>query len=331
MIKKNRFCPKCRVKYKSTDFDFCLYCGGKLIDYSNEYTPLDRRETLEKMKHKTRASWGWVPAILGYAASFFLLILLQSTLSGIGSILIPSFMVIPILGQIVLVASPELLVFITLGQFGLIVVPVLYLKIKGLSVKELGFDFEDKKEVQKDIAVGAVGGILMMGISIAVSWVTTYTLGALYSPIDIYLSESFSTINNASFMAIYPYQYILLVLSMFLVVAPCEEISTRGFLQQGLENSFGKWIGLVITAIIFSALHIILYPQNASAGGFPSYIGSISAILAIPSYIALSLILGVLLQIRKYRITTTITTHAVYMTILVSVYYFLNYWVYFYF
>ena len=330
MIKKNRFCPKCRVKYKSTDFDFCIYCGRKLIDNHNEYTPQDRIETLEKMKHRTRASWGWIPAILGYIASFILLFLLQNLLSGIGAVLIPSFMIIQVLGQTILVASPELLVFITLGQFGLIVVPFLYLKMKGLSVKELGFDFEDKKEVQKDIVVGVVGGSVMMGISVAVSWVTLNTLGALYSPIDIYLSDYFSTINNASFMAIYPYQYILLMLSMFLVVAPCEEISTRGFLQQGLENSFGKWMGLIITAIIFSALHIILYPQNASGIGFPSYIGSITAIIAIPSYLVLSLTLGILLQIRKYRIITTITTHAVYMAILVSIYYFLNYWIYFY-
>ncbi len=331
MEKKDRFCPKCRVKYKSTDFDFCTYCGGRLVDKYDEYIREDKGETIKGMKHRTRASWGWIPAVLGYTASFILLILFQNLLSGIGSILIPSFIIIPVFGQLVLVAGPELLVFITLGQFGLIVVPLLYLKLKGSSVKELGFDFEDKKEVQKDIVVGVIGGSLMMGISVFVSWVTSNTLGSLYSPFDIYLSEYFSSINNASFMAIYPYQYILLILSMFLVVAPCEEISTRGFLQQGLENSFGKWSGLIITAIIFSALHIILYPNSASAVLGFSYIGSIAAILAIPSYLALSLTLGVLLQYRKYRIITTITTHAVYMAILVSIYYFLNYWIYFYF
>ncbi|MGQ9721712.1 MAG: CPBP family intramembrane glutamic endopeptidase [Candidatus Jordarchaeum sp.] len=330
MEKKNKFCPKCRVKYKADDSEFCMYCGGKLVDENSEYIRKDKMGTQE-MEHRTRASWGWIPAVLGYTASFFLLILLQNLLSGIGPILVPSFMIIPFFDQIILVASPELLVFITLGQFGLIVVPFLYIKIKGLSVKELGFDFEDKTEVQKDIFVGAIGGSLMIGISMFISWVTSNTLGQLYSSIDIFLAGQFSLVNNASFMSIYLYQYILLVLSMFLVIAPSEEISTRGFLQQGLENSFGRWAGLFITAIIFSALHIILYPQSAAGIGLPGYVGSIAAILAIPSYLALSLTLGILLQIRKYRIITTITTHAVYMTILVSIYYFLNYWIYFYF
>ena len=328
MVNKNIVCPKCQAKYESADFEFCTYCGAKLKDVE---APGGKERPPPQQKHRTRASWGWIPAVLGYTASFILLFIFQNLLSIVGSIVVPSFMIIPVLGSTVLVASPELLVFITLGQFGLIVVPLLYLKLKNIPIKQLGFDFENKKEVQKDILLGVLGGSVMMGISMFVSWITIPTLGGLYSPIDIYLSEYYSNINNASFMAMYLYQYILLVLSMFLVVAPCEEISTRGFLQQGLENSFGKWPGLIMAAIVFSALHIILYPQNAAAMGFPSYIGSVAAILAIPSYLALSLTLGFLLQVRKYRIITTITAHAVYMTILVSIYYFLNYWIYLYF
>jgi membrane protease YdiL (CAAX protease family) len=363
LVEKNRFCPKCKVKYKSTDFEFCRYCGTKLEDDHNEHDPQGEMETSKKTKHKTLASWGWKPAILGYAAAFILLYIFQNLLSFILSYtyaasfillyifqnlpifqellpyivsyilapyLIPGFRGIHILGSTVYVAGPELLVFITLGSYGLLVVPFLYLKVKGLPIKELGFDFSDKKEVQNDIMMGVLGGSIMMGISMLMSKLTTSLSYILYSPFDVYLSEQFSIIGNAPFMAMYSYQYILLVLSMFLIVAPCEEISTRGFLQQGLENSWGRWVGLIVTAIIFSALHLITYPQNAAGAGFPSYIGSISAILAIPSYLALSFTLGLLLQIRKYRITTTITAHAVYMTILVSLYYFLNYWVYLY-
>jgi len=330
LVKKNRFCRKCQVKYKSTDFEFCRYCGMKLEDEHNEHVPLDEAETSKKMKHKTLASWGWIPAILGYAASFILLYIFQNLLGIVGLVLGLPTWIIPVLGSFLPVFSPEFLVFVTLGSYGLLVVPFLYLKIRGLSIKEFGFDFEDKKEVRNDIMVGVLGGSMMMGISMFVSSLTNSLSYRLYSPFDIYLSEQFSTTGNAPFMAMYPYQYILLALSMFLIVAPCEEISTRGFLQQGLQNSWGRWIGLIVTAIIFSALHIILYPQNAAGMGFPSYIGSISAILAIPSYLALSLTLGTLLQIRKYRIITTITAHAVYMTILVSIYYFLNYWIYLY-
>lgn len=302
----------------------------KLEDDHNEHVPLNETETSKKMRHKTLASWKWITAILVYAASFILLFIFQNVLGIVGLFLGLPTWIIPVLNSFLIIYSPEFLVFITLGSYGLLLGPFLYLKFKGLSIKELGFDFSDKKEVQNDIMVGVLGGSIMMGISILVSSLINSLSYSLYSPFDVYLSEQFSTIGNAPFMAMYPYQYILLVLSMFLIVAPCEEISTRGFLQQGLENSWGRWIGLIVTAIIFSALHLILYPQNAEGMGFPSYIGSISAILAIPSYMALSLTLGFVLQIRKYRIITTITAHAIYMTILASLYYFLNYWIYLY-
>lgn len=329
-MKKDKFCPKCQVKYSSTDYDFCSFCGTKLEEVYNDQVPLKEIETPQKKQHKTLASWTWIPAILGYAASFTLLFIFQNALAILGSYLGLPIWVIPLLDSFLFISSPEFLVFITLGSYGLLVVPFMYLKIKRLSTKELGFDFTDKKEVKNDIMAGILGGSIMMGISVLVSSMTTFLGYRLYSPIDLYLSDIFSTMGNAPFMAMYPYQYILLVLSMFLIVAPCEEISTRAFLQQGLENSWGRWIGLIVTAIIFTALHIFLYPTNAAEMGFPSYVGSISAILAIPSYLALSLTLGFLLQIRKYRIINTITAHAVYMTILVSIYYFSNYWVYLY-
>ncbi|MEM3587516.1 MAG: CPBP family glutamic-type intramembrane protease [Candidatus Jordarchaeaceae archaeon] len=334
-MKKNKFCPNCQTKYKSSDFEFCKNCGAKLEEDYGENSLPGGIASSKKERHRTLASWNWVPAILGYAISFILLFILQNILSVVGLLLGLQTWPVPVLiiynvCYILFVYSPEFLVFVTLGSYGLLLVPFLYVKIKGLSIKELGLDFTDKKEVQKDIAVGVLGGSIMMAISIFVSLLSSSLGYKLYSPFDLYLSDIFSTIGNAPFMAMYPYQYILLVLCMFLIVAPCEEISTRGFLQQGLENSFGKWAGLIITAIIFSALHIILYPQNAVGMGFPSYVGSISAILAIPSYLALSLTLGFLLQIRKYRILTTITAHAIYMTILISLYYVLNYWVYLY-
>lgn len=343
MIKKDLFCPRCQVKYKSTSFEFCRYCGGKLEDYPNGKVASYEGKPSKRSEQRTYASWGWVAAIVVYTASILLLFLLQNLLSYIGSYIysdalnvllifrdlpasilsymVPAYRVLPVLGSTIYVAGPEFLVFITLAELGLLVGPLLLLKYRGRSIKELGFDFEDKKEVRNDVIVGALGGSLMMIISFAVSLITSYTLEGLYSPIDIYLSRLFSSVNDASFMSIYFYQYILLVLSMILLVAPCEEISTRAFLQQGLENGFGRWAGLIVTAIIFSALHIFLYPTNAGGLGFPPYVGSISAILAIPSYLALSFTLGILLQVRKYRIITTITAHAFYMIILVSIYF----------
>ncbi|MHA1196729.1 MAG: CPBP family glutamic-type intramembrane protease, partial [Promethearchaeota archaeon] len=51
---------------------------------------------------------------------------------------------------------------------------------------------------------------------------------------------------------------------MFIVIAPSEEILFRGFLQKGLVRSLSKKSGIIITAIIFTFIHLIgnfiLYP-----------------------------------------------------------------------
>ena len=49
------------------------------------------------------------------------------------------------------------------------------------------------------------------------------------------------------------------ILLSFLVIAPCEEIFSRGFVQKGLENSLGEKWGLIFASILFGILHIELF------------------------------------------------------------------------
>jgi hypothetical protein len=55
------------------------------------------------------------------------------------------------------------------------------------------------------------------------------------------------------------YLFIYMVL-----VGPAEELAFRGFIQKGLENTFGKIKGLLIASFLFGLPHIINYPYNAA-------------------------------------------------------------------
>jgi len=282
--------------------------------------------------------WGWAAAILGFTASIFLLFVFQNVLFMVGFFIIGltnpfsllkiqwsfSLQKMTYEPSLTLGVTPELLAFSTIGELALIIIPVLYLKIKEIPLRELGFKFKDRRTTMIDILIGALAGIGMMWTANVTSTLTTLTLQAilqlLYGPfygiVSLLLAEEVISRINAPFSAANPAQLAILLLSVTLLVAPCEEVSTRGFLQQGLESSWGKWKGLLAAALIFSLLHVIFYPQSASTIGYPN-IGIISILLALPSYIILSITLGALLQIREYRIITTIAAHATYMTLLV--------------
>jgi len=286
-----------------------------------------------------RVSWGWIEATVGFTASIILLFLFQSVMYLLGLALMLAISPLSLLRLqstfdiftmtykfelVLVIVTPEILSFVTLGELALLIIPVLILKLKKASLRELGFPSTNKRNTVMDVIIGCLAGIGMMVTANITSIVTTLALlavlqafyGPLLGPLLILLAEEFISEINAPFGATNPAQLFLLIASVTLLVAPCEEIATRGFLQQGLEKSWGRWKGLVATAIIFSILHVILYPQNASTIGLPE-VGLISVLLALPTYIILSLILGALLQAREYRIITTIAAHASYMAILV--------------
>jgi membrane protease YdiL (CAAX protease family) len=54
-----------------------------------------------------------------------------------------------------------------------------------------------------------------------------------------------------------PLQLVLLVASMMLVIGPTEEILFRGFSQQGLEARLDPKNALVISALLFTLVHVI--------------------------------------------------------------------------
>jgi membrane protease YdiL (CAAX protease family) len=52
-----------------------------------------------------------------------------------------------------------------------------------------------------------------------------------------------------------PIQTVIMLTWFILLVGPMEEIFARGFIQKGLENSFGFFKGWLIASILFALLH----------------------------------------------------------------------------
>lgn len=69
---------------------------------------------------------------------------------------------------------------------------------------------------------------------------------------------------NLLFQTSNAFELIVWVLLMMCVVAPCEEIFARGFVQQGLQNSFKSkkksiFIGIIIASFLFALVHLNFY------------------------------------------------------------------------
>ena len=60
-----------------------------------------------------------------------------------------------------------------------------------------------------------------------------------------------------------PFQLVAYLIIYMVLVGPAEELAFRGFVQKGLENTFGKLKGLVIASVLFGLPHVINYPYNA--------------------------------------------------------------------
>ena len=61
-----------------------------------------------------------------------------------------------------------------------------------------------------------------------------------------------------------PFQLVAYLIIYMVLVGPAEELAFRGFVQKGLENTFGELKGLLIASVLFGLPHIINYPYNAA-------------------------------------------------------------------
>lgn len=330
------YCPICGTKIPQVEnIQFCIKCGVDLQyinthmrmpprkktpssyqTYSSKLTqPKKKRlseDDLLNLKDKRLWSGG---ASLGMTALAYAL---MNFLAIIAVFIFIFFL--PSLEEIYnILEDPYFIIFSSFIELVFFVVPLLFvgrylerpnlknrLIILGFSKK--GFKkFQFLKEILIGLGFAIVGVILVLFVSFAMELLLSLIFGSdvvsgiIGNPGDVDILIASSDILSIT----------LLVVIMVLIIGTSEEVLFRGFLQKGLVRSLGKSWGLLITALIFSSIHLIgifLFPESLT-------IFLVSFLLGFFPYFAISLLLGLLYNWRKENLIAVMITHGVYNAI----------------
>ena len=340
---KWEYCPSCGIKLPNVEkLRFCTQCGLDLA-YVQEHKTLPMRQITptyatqtyykpyrevlsddEIIYTKGRRLWGILPSIglplLGF-------IVMNGLILGIIFALI--FIVPNIDFVISIISNPFFIVLSTLAELILIIIPIWYVKkyLRNPSLENLldllGFTIKgyDRSKLFKEILIGIafafIGILLVAGASIGIEAFLRYVLGVRI------IREGPSNDVEYIITGMDILVLILMILMMLFIVGPCEEILFRGFMQRGLVRTLGDTWGILITAIIFAAIHLvtlILYILDP-------IVFLILFIYLFAPYIAISLMLGLMFRWRNENLVAVIVTHGVYnsLTLLIAFLYMLFY------
>ena len=330
------YCPSCGMKLPNIEgLKYCTNCALDL-EYIKEHKALPPRQVAptyrtptyyrpyrqvlsddEILYTKGRRLWGKLPSIglplLGF-------IVMNALILGIMFALILLIPNIDLVRSII--TNPFFALFSTLAELLLILIPIWYVKkyLKNPSLENrltlLGFTTKgyDRKRLFKEILIGiafaGVGIFVVVGASIGIELFLRYVFGVRI------IHESPSSDVEVIITGMDIFVLILMMLMMIFIVGPCEEILFRGFMQRGLVRTLGDTWGILITAIIFAAIHLVilfLYILN------PIVFIILFIYMFVP-YIAISLMLGLLFRWRDENLVAVIVTHGVYnsLTLLIA-------------
>jgi len=136
-------------------------------------------------------------------------------------------------------------------------VTLLFARYKGASLEKLGV----KKVSLKVLAAVSVVAVLLILLSSGVEAVETAIFGP--DPLtEVYLE----TVTPRDSL-----QLVAMIVLFLGVVAPCEELAFRGFIQKGFENSLGKVGGLLLTSVLFGLWHSL----NTLYAIVPTFVGGL--------------------------------------------------------
>lgn len=333
------FCPVCANEIpKVLNLKYCIKCGTNLqylkehkrfkpVSRINPYvqdssyapypTPMIRYGT-EKildeniLNTKEKKLWGkwdsiWLPLVAFLALNiittgFFLLLMFFTT-------------DISILSELIL--NPYFIILISFFELIFIFFPVMYVgkylrnPTLGNRFALLGFTSRgyDKSAIFKEILLGILFGVIGIFLVLFVSVITEIILELVFSVDIVYNINSDTSDVDIIISSSDIFSIILFSIIMILIVGPSEEITFRGFMQKGLVRRTGNFWGLIITALIFSLIHVIgillIIPES------PLDL-IISFLLTFFPYFAISIMLGLLYQWRHENLITVVITHGVY-------------------
>lgn len=136
---------------------------------------------------------------------------------------------------------PVTLVGTPINESIILGVTLLFARSRGVSFKELGLKKVSLRVLVTVSVLAALLYFICLGLSIGEE--------IIFGPDPT--SELFAklVIPRDSF------QLIVVIVFHLVLVGPCEELAFRGFVQRGLENSFGKMKGLLVASVLFGLLH----------------------------------------------------------------------------
>ncbi|MHA2005913.1 MAG: CPBP family glutamic-type intramembrane protease [Promethearchaeota archaeon] len=214
--------------------------------------------------------------------------------------------------------------FISLFELIFIFFPVIYVRkyLEDPTLKNslifLGFTSRglDRKGIIKESLIGfglAIIGVLLVSfVSVFVELFVEFIFG-----IEIITDPSNTTGN------VLPMDLPSLVtfsIILILVIGTSEEILFRGFMQKGLVRSLGRNWGIILTAFLFSMVHLINIFLTFSESPF---LMLISFLISFFPYFSISLMLGLIYQWRNENLIAVMITHGVYDVLTIILAFFL--------
>ncbi|MHA2288149.1 MAG: CPBP family glutamic-type intramembrane protease [Promethearchaeota archaeon] len=323
------FCPICGTKIPQVDnIQYCIKCGVDL-QYINVHQRMPPRRSQiayqERKLSKKRLSdddlldlsdkklWG-TGATIGITAAAFFAMNMIALVAVIASV----FFSRSLEEAFNLIANPYFIIFSSFIELVLLIIPVLYVgkHLERPNFKNrliiLGFTTKGYNKIQifKEVILGLAFAVVGVLLVLFVSFVMELLLSAIFG-VEIITDivgtpdEVDTLITTSDIMSI-----IILVIIMVAIIGTSEEVLFRGFLQKGLVRNINMIWGILLTALIFTSIHLLGVFLESS---FQTMI--ISLLLNFFPFFAISLLLGLLYYWRKENLITVMITHGVYNAI----------------
>jgi len=341
------FCPICGTKIPEVkNIKFCIKCGVDLI-YINAHMrmpPRNKSVSLVSQTSTTYQPYSFRPPrpLRKKLSPDDLLNLkeekLWSSFSSIGvttaAFILMNFVAVLVVIVYVFLSSnlaaiydildnPYFIIFSSFIELILFVVPMLfvgkYLKKPNLNNRLILLGFTRKgfsnKRLVKEIFIGIGFAILGVFLVLSVSFLMEVILTVIFGYEIVYDVLGTSGDVNAFITSSDMISIILLAIIMILIIGTSEEVLFRGFLQKGLVRSLGNKWGILITALIFSFIHLIVI--FLQPGSITSFI--VSFLLNFFPYFVISLLLGLLYNWRKENLIAVMITHGFYNAVTIII------------